>query len=160
MNKSFLAALFFICARVALATWPGVEYAEVRAYYLDPSSPGKGPIAIDGKLQPNVADREGATLNADQTKRLIAAITSQVLYSPAKCYIPRHWFVFYDHDRKPVAVVEICLECMEDVIKPHAEGFVDFPAVADLLEELKLPLGDSFTDAKTYRNRRKSWLVK
>jgi hypothetical protein len=67
--------------------------------------------------------------------------------------------VFYDQQRKPVAYVDVCLACMNGAAQPAAPGSIDYPALADLIEELKLPLGPYVPDAKTYRKERESWRI-
>lgn len=154
---SALLAFLLISANLAVAGWPDVEYTEVRAYYYHAESNGSDPILKDGKLHPTVANRDGALLTANQAKRLLAALDGKEAYVDVKCYRPHHGFICYDRDQHPVAVVEICLDCMASRINPQSKGRVDYLAIADLLEELKLPLGPAAPDAKTYRERRKDW---
>ena len=140
----------------ALAGWPEVEYAEVRAYYYQPESNGSEPILTDGNLHPSVVNKQGTPLDASQVKRLIAALDGQATFTEVKCYRPHHALIFYDRNHKPVAVAEVCLDCMRSRITPNSKGRVDYRLVADLLEELKFPLGPAASDAKIYRANREA----
>ena len=150
MNRAVLLFLFSTFTLFADEQWPGVPFAEVRAYYYQVNG-GEEPIIKDGKLHSSVVNKEGALLNATQTKRLIEARSLKVLYRRYKCYSPRHGFVFYDRDKKPVAYIEVCLECIGSDTKPSRKGYLDFPTVLDLIEELELPFGPQAGNAKAIR---------
>jgi len=98
------------------------------------------PIFKDGKLHETVINREGALLTTNQVNRLLIAVTGEhPVYDVAACFNPRHAFVFYDSDRKPVAQIELCFECLEHEAKPEgAAAYYDWPALAKLCAELKL----------------------
>src|SRR5262245_5854500 len=125
---------------MAPSNWPGADYAEVRAYYYNPEGDMYVPILEKGVLHKSLVNKGGARLTPEQVKRLLAAITGKHRdYSSAMCFEPRHAFVFYDNHHKPVGFFEMCLDCREIHVSPAGlEHPVDFPALADLISELKL----------------------
>jgi len=102
-----------------------------------------------------VINQNGAPLNAQQVKRLLKAESRR--FQPrgvAGCYIPHNAFVFYDAEKKPVAFLEICFDCLGARVIPEDPGFdPDYFALAVLCTELKLPLGFHNKTAKMVRNR-------
>lgn len=145
-------------AAVVPPSWPGRSYAEVRAYAFNLDG-GFSRILADGELNPTVVDREGVVLGEDQVRRLVAAITDDFPEHPvARCFEPRHAFVFYNKARRPVATVDVCFECLgvesSPWIRPRPR---DFPALADLCAELKLPAAPDPGFRKWFEDFRKEW---
>jgi hypothetical protein len=133
--------------------WPGVDFVEVRAYAWPIAEHEENVYVIvdDMSLRPDVLNKEGAVLSADQVKRLMLAVTGEHKEHPvASCYIPHNAFVFYNAEKKPVAFIEICFDCLGERIVPKgAARRVDLPALASLFVELKLPAG-RYGDAKSF----------
>ncbi|MCW1916285.1 hypothetical protein OJ996_22035 [Luteolibacter sp. GHJ8] len=141
------------------ATWPDVEYAEVRGYLY---FPGQGDLLGEGaedsiikglKLHPATTNPEGAKLSAEQATRLLDAIR------PAKwprqgtgCYLPHHGFVFYDQAGKIVAHVSPCLLCKNGRAEPGNKNLStwDFAALSKLVTELGLPVFKDIDEAEAY----------
>ncbi len=142
---SFVGCWLFLlltCLQVTAADWPGVNYTEVRAYYYNLKNESGAPLVEKGILAPSVTNIEGALLNAKQEKRLLTVLNGwRYASNRPGCYTPRHGFVFFDAKKKIVAFYEVCLECHLQRGEPEGLAHVtDLPAIADLLEELKLPL--------------------
>ena len=139
MKTLFSILLIAMTIAVAEAAWPEVSYTEVRGYAFNTKG-GPATIIENDKLNASVVNPEGALLTVDQTKRLIAALTEKHPDHPrARCFNPRHAFVFYDGKKHAVAVVDVCFECLEANASPRGTIFpYDFPAIADLCAELKL----------------------
>jgi hypothetical protein len=144
------------CAHAA-TPWPTVSFSEVRAYSYNVTGNGPQPIIKDGKLNATVINTDGAPLATNQVSRLLAAITGE--HTPhllAFCYNPRHAFVFYDSDKKPVAQVEICFECLQ--YGKRQEGMAlhfDWCVLADLCRELKLPNSPDANFCKEFDARKR-----
>jgi hypothetical protein len=104
-------------------SWPGIEFAEARAYAWPAKLAPEQVVQKDKTLLPGVINPEGALLSGSQVKRLQAAVTGgHRPYGIARCHIPRHAVVFYDKEKKPV----------------------------DIFAEAKLPLGN-FADAAAFK---------
>jgi len=68
----------------------------------------------------SVVNKRGEVLTAQQSARLIAAVTGTRPVQLSKmCFKPRHAFVFYDAAMKPVAWVELCIECHNAEAEPQ-----------------------------------------
>ena len=138
------------------ADWPDVKYSEVRAYYYNATSQHDCRI-LDGKgrLDASVVDKNGVVLNADQVARLLAAINGQQRIHPiTACYVPHHAFIFYNSWGRRVAVFEFCLECLKASPDPNNTGpYYNYPALAELIADLHLPLGPKFKDPAAYKRR-------
>lgn len=125
-------------------SWPGVAYQEVRAYCYDYTAEKSGSFFVEGRMHRGVMDPKGVKLSAEQTQRLVAALTvSHDKQSRTPCYKPHHAFVFYDAAGKPAAVFEMCFGCNKFVETPDGlPEYVDTPALWNLCRELGLPLGE------------------
>jgi hypothetical protein len=138
------------------ADWPEVKYAEVRAYYYNASSAHDCRI-IDqkGKLDASVANKDGILLNPAQVALLLSAINGRQRAHPiTACYVPHHAFIFYSAWGRRVAVFEFCLECLKASVEPNTTGpYYDYPALAELVADLNLPLGPKFRNPRAYRRR-------
>ena len=136
-----IATLLLGLASPALADWPAAAYTEVRAYAYNLDGHSRNPaIIVDGKLHPTVVNPAGVKLSKKQEVKLLAALNGKHSPHPvASCFIPRHAFVFYDHE-KVVASVDVCFECMATESTP--KGIIypdDLAALAELCDAMKLP---------------------
>jgi hypothetical protein len=135
-----LTALLLATAAPA-PSWPAAPYVEVRAYAYNLRGDSAPPIMNGaGVLHRSVVNRKGARLSANQVLRLLAAITGEHPDHPrAACFYPRHAFVYYDAETKPVAWLEVCFECLGGESHPDGlRGPFDMPALAELTAELRL----------------------
>jgi hypothetical protein len=129
----------------ARPSWPGAIYLEVRAYH------SREPFlrSFENGIPEQVDDKEGVLLNQDQERRLIAAVTANTKpYITADCWAPRNAFVFWDPLGKPVAEIDICFDCLQ--VQGGPSDSPDILALADLVNDLGLPLGTGF-DTKAFR---------
>jgi len=149
-----LAILILLGSTSLASPWPGVPYAEVRAYAYNPEN---GPrvkdrsghvlmyetIWHDGKLATSVINKSGTLLSATQIARLVQAITKKPSETSilTNCFDPHHAFVFYDAHRKAVAWVEVCFHCGNIQAHPSSPGELhpDMKALLKLSKQLKLP---------------------
>jgi len=144
--RTMIARICFIlmwltfCAPAA-PSWPRVSFSQVRAYSYNAKGAGSLPIIKDGRLNATVINTNGAPLATNQVRQLLAAITGEhSSHLIAYCFYPRHAFVFYDSDKRAVAQVEVCFECLEKKARPEGTAsYFDWCALADLCRELKLP---------------------
>lgn len=124
------------------------------ASFADPI-PNEWLIRPDMSFAPGVINKDGALLNAKQVSRLLKAESRR--FQPrgrAGCYLPHNAFVFYDAEKKPVAFLEICFDCIGARAIPEDPGFdPDYYALAVLCTELKLPLGFKNKTANLVRDR-------
>ena len=141
---------------VSAADWPGVKYTEVRAYFYNADSEhSRHFILPDGKLDPSASPSGGVGLNPAQVARLLAAINGPAPTHPVtSCYVPHHAFAFYNSWGRRVAVFEFCLECLKASADPNTAGpYHNYPALAELIAELKLSLGPKFRTPRDYRRK-------
>jgi hypothetical protein len=154
--RLILILLMLGSTRLAAADWPEVKYAQVRAYFYNSASEHDCRI-IDSKghLDASVIDKEGVVLNSAQVARLLAAINGrQRLHPITACYVPHHAFIFYNAWGRRVAVFEFCLECLKASVEPNTAGpYYNYPALAELVADLQLPLGPKFKNPRAYRRR-------
>ena len=133
--------------------WPGVKYAEVRAYaWFDRKDHKEEDVILkDMSLKQGVINPDGALLSEEQVKVLLKAVTGVHKDHPiAGCYEPHNAFIFYNSEKKPVAFVEVCFGCLGQRISPEgAAKRIDLPALAGIFGELKLPMGE-YADAKAF----------
>lgn len=66
-------------------------------------------------------------------------------------WAPQHAFIFYDSFGKPVAEVDVGFQCFT-VGGPFVSDYPDIVALADLVDDLGLPLGVD-RDAEAFRKR-------
>lgn len=103
---------------------------------------------------PGVINKDGALLTDEQVGRLLEAESRR--FQPrgvAGCYSPHNAFVFYDAEKKPVAFLKICFDCLGARASPEDPGFdPDYYALAMLCTELKLPSGLNSKSAKQVRD--------
>jgi len=140
----FLMSMVSLCA--GEPPWPRVPYREVRAFAWDPAKTpniDEQVIRADMSFVEGVIDKEGVVLNADQVKRLLKAETHRFADRPvAGCYMPHNAFVFYNADKKPVAFLEVCFDCLGARTNPvDANCDPDFYALAKICAELRIPFG-------------------
>src|SRR5450432_2886504 len=151
-----LALVLLTAMPACAADWPDLKYAQVRAYYYNSNSEHDCRILDPkGQLDASVTDRKGVVLNADEVARLLAAINGrQRIHPMTACYVPHHAFIFYNSWGRRVAVFEFCLECLKASADPNTAGpYYNYPALAELVAELHLPLGPKFKDPRAYRRR-------
>ena len=154
--RLILILLSFALVRPCAAEWPDVKYAQVKAYFYNGASAHDCRILDPkGHLDPSVVNKDGVVLNPDQVARLLAAINGpQRLHPITACYVPHHAFIFYNSWGRRVAVFEFCLECLKGSADPNTTGpYYNYPALAELVADLKLPLGPKFKDPAAYRRR-------
>jgi hypothetical protein len=144
-----------LCASAVPPTWPAASFSEVRAYSYNATGYKAPPIIKDGKLHATTINTNGTLLATNQVKHLLAAITGEHFEHPvAGCFKPRHAFVFYGSDKKPVAQVLLCFECMQKRATPEGTAiFCDWTSLANLCRELKLPNSPTPDFGKWLNNR-------
>lgn len=139
-------AFLLLCSLTlcSCAPWPGKRYTDVRAY-ADPTTkfPELHDIRPDGSKQfkQTITAKSGIPLTPQQVQRLIAAVTGKHPAHPhAACFYPRQAFVFFKGPRTPGAHVLVCFECLNAYGAPKGlASDMDFPALAELCAELRLP---------------------
>jgi hypothetical protein len=149
MKASLRFLLFFLLPALssfADNSWPGIPFSEVRAYAWlgDTKKEQAEAVILPGMvLGPGVINKDGLLLTPRQVKRLLAAVNGKHPRVPiAACYAPHNAFVFYNADRKPVAFVEVCFDCLNYRIEPRgASDYADLVSLASLFDAQKLPLG-------------------
>lgn len=127
--------------------WPPFEYDEVRAYHLDrPLVRSASKDAVPGPVQA----KDGIVLSEAQERALLAALNARIEpYEYLDLFAPQHAFVFFDPLGDAAGTVEVDLYTFAIV------GFYEHPdilAVAELIEDLGLPLG-SDENAEAFRRR-------
>lgn len=132
--------------------WPGVEYAEVRAYLYNPPETRRNRILSNGKLHPAVVNPEGIKLDAARVKQLLqATYHRQPDRSGSGCFLPHHGFVFYDRDGKAVADLSICFVCTRAEGRPYSETIQwDMALLAQLIRDLGLPVFKDCDEANAH----------
>jgi hypothetical protein len=122
--------------------WPGKPYATVRGYAYDfMQAPGR-PFIVGGVMHPGVIDPQGKLLSAEQSRRLLAAVTSdRGTGFRALCYYPHHAFVFFNAAGRPVGSLDVCFTCgtYEHWPKGLANRW-DLASIRGIVRELRLPL--------------------
>lgn len=160
MNRVLLLLLLSTVSLFANAPWPGVNYTEVRAFAWDPgATKSELLIRADMTFEEGVINKDGALLNAQQVKPLLAAqarrITSGLV---AGCYTPHNAFVFYNAEKKPVAFLEVCFDCLGVRPNPADDGCEpDYVALATICAELKLSFG-KHKSVEEFKKDFASWL--
>jgi hypothetical protein len=147
---AILLTAFFATSTSKMADeFQGVRFSNVRGFAWAEATEDteEGLINNDLSFKPGVINKDGALLNGDQVRRLLAAVTHEHKKHPAyKCYLPHNAFVFYDENNKPAAFVEICFDCLGRRSQPGgiAES-VDYVALVTIFSELNLPFGKDKT---------------
>lgn len=147
-SRVFFLWIIMLLSQSVFATeaWPALPFVEARAYAWPVEGTKGGLVILPGiKLREDVINKEGAVLNPDQVKRLQAALSGKhAKHALIRCYSPHNAVVFYDSGKRPVAFVEICFDCLGAGTMPKAPAeWKDFPALAKIFAELKLPIGRS-----------------
>jgi len=125
--------------------WPPAGYVEVRAYLYNLAGEHAAPILKQGKLHATVWNPTGVELSKPQittVQRAVADYHPEVHRVPADCYQPRHAFVYYDANHKPVGFVEICFSCWGYRLSPEQHREVDLDTLKKVFVELKIPVFD------------------
>ena len=125
----FLLSAAFVSAA---APWPGVQYAEVRAFAWDASVSPEELIRADMSFADGVINKDGTRLSDAQVKRLLRAEAHPLAVPRTPgCYNPHNAFVFYNARKKPVAFLEICFDCTISRTYPEdPDGDPDLVALA------------------------------
>jgi|APCry1669189241_1035207.scaffolds.fasta_scaffold95999_2 hypothetical protein len=161
MNRAILILLLLSASVFAAAPWPGVDYAEVRAFAWDPAKtpPTEELVRKDFSLVDGVINKDGVVLTAVQVQRLLRAQAHRFTDRPvAGCYTPHNAFVFYNARKRPVAFLEVCFDCLGSRTQPHdKDADPDFVALAAICAELKLPFGKQPT-VEAFR-KENAWIL-
>jgi hypothetical protein len=119
--------------------FPGVEYSYVKLYLYNTLSEeevavdkkSKDPRFVDTRTPEEKSRRVDSHIMTDgrysrskigsgvrvpddlvaSLNKLISGGTPELLEGLSKCFVPRHGFVYYDREHRPVASVSICFEC-------------------------------------------------
>ena len=158
MNRAILLLCFSTVSLFAGEQWPGVQYAEVRAYAW-PGDKGTEAVILSGMtLMPGVINKDGALLTHQQVKRLLTAVSGKhPSYSIPACHLPHNAFMFYDAAKKPVAYFEICFECFNKRSEPQGTSkYLDLVSLASIFAEHKLPMG-KYSDVPAFKKHFAEW---
>jgi hypothetical protein len=152
MKRAILLLLLTTLSGFAGESWPGLPFAEVRAYAWPDDKKNEAVILPGMTLKPGVTNKDGAVLTPGQVRQLRTAITGRhPSYAVAACFIPHKAFVFFDAAGKPVACVEVCFACRGIRAQPKgAEIWVDNIALATIFDAHKLPMGP-FPDLAAFK---------
>jgi hypothetical protein len=129
--------------------WPPVGYTQVRAYLYNLDGVDAAPILEKGKLAASVTNRKGVALTKAQiavVQKAVADFHPHTLEFVAGCYRPRHGFVYYDTDHRPVGFVEICFSCRGYRTSPPSTGPMDLETLEKLFRDLNIPVLDTSED--------------
>jgi hypothetical protein len=111
-------------------------------------------VMLPGKTpRPGAINTNGSVLTPDQTKRLLSAVTGKhQAHASAHCHRPHNAFIVYDSEKKPVAFIEVCFECLTAVVEPQrgVAPFIDLIELARIFDELKLPMG-RYPDLRSFQ---------
>jgi len=165
-NKSLRLLLISIAGLSLSATamstnWPPAGYKEVRAYIFNLDGHSGARILETNQLSDTVVNREGVRLGKLDIERLLQAavvLKPIAVARSLRCYVPRHAFVFYDDDKKPVGFVEICFECSRhrtSASDPLIWEF-DLKALRKLFTDLKISVFEKGDDYLLWRQKPKS----
>jgi hypothetical protein len=150
-----LFVLLVLASSALASSWPGVSYTEVRAYSFNRKGAPEPIDECTGRqlmyapllnchkaLGPSVINKAGAPLTSAQVRRLLDAVTrDHHEHLTARCFDPRHGFIFYDAEHKAVASIEVCFECGFARGSPDLprHSYDDMETLRKLCKELKLP---------------------
>ena len=130
----------------ASTNWPPAGYVEVRAYLYNLEGEQAAPILEQGKLNASVWNPKGVALNKKQMAKVLKAVADHYpasLAPAADCYRPRHAFIYYDSEHKPIGAIEICFSCRNYRMSWTPPGPVDFKRMKKIFLELKIPVLDN-----------------
>ena len=145
----FIVAALLASARTVGAgstSWPPTGYVEVRAYLYNLDGEPLARILKQAKLHATVWNPKGAALSKAQiatVQRAVADYHPDFHRIPAGCYYPRHAFVYYDAQQKPVGFVEICFSCWGYRTSPEHSGDLDFETLKKIFVKLNIPVFDN-----------------
>ena len=145
MRKSILIVAFVSllasCSRQPAINWPGVSYSEVRGYLYNLDGDAAVPLLQEGNLHSSIVNTNGVKLTKKQAQQLLDAIIQpHPQHGRAKCYTPRHGFVFYNEKTNPVAFVEICFECRHYRMSPASTNPMYLTAIEQVCQDAGLPV--------------------
>lgn len=139
--------------------WPGVQFAEVRAFAWPADLMTEKVVSDALELKSGGIDPAGRRLSAAQVERLLRSVRRRPLgkrIAVSGCYWPRNAFVFYDGAGRATAAFEICFDCHGIFRLPATQGDIapDFVELTKLFSELKLPFGTFESLAKAIARHR------
>lgn len=143
MKRIFLVLVMFsVISFAGEKAWPGVDFTEVKAYHWPVKMDTKSLIDKKFKLLKGVVNPKGIVLSKEQVTMLRkSAIGKHPAHPAAACYIPHNLFVFYK-DKKPVAYLEICFDCLGYRTYPESKSEnLDVLTIAKICQQLKIPFG-------------------
>lgn len=130
------------------AAWPGVEFAEVRAYAWPDSLRPDRVVSDKFELLPGTIRPAGRKLTRAQVRRVLTGLERRNpsdVYVVSGCYTPRNAFMFYNRKGQPVACLEICFDCGGSTLIPERAKnetyLLDYAAWTRVFHELGLPFG-------------------
>jgi hypothetical protein len=115
----------------------------VRAYLYNLEGVQGAPILKDGKLHATVWNPKGTALTEAQIAKVRRAVFEYhptAIQIPARCYQPRHAFVYYNSAQEVVAFIEICFSCDNYRTSTDRLGPIDFDALRKVFVELEIPV--------------------
>lgn len=102
------------------ASWPFAPWSHVKAYAFNffPARHGvQLRVLENGVWSPHI--RSEVPLDHESAQHVAALVEStKGTFETSKCPFPRHAFVFFDVDGKPVGAVDICFECDDLFVWP------------------------------------------
>jgi hypothetical protein len=119
----------------------------------------EGAAIIDhGELNGTVLSSNGVALTKSQVDSLLWSVTGpHPAYGIAKCYQPRHAFIFYSSAHSPVGFLELCFDCSQ--YRSSAQrplGPIDLQALRLLLKALKIPVFDNDKEYLALKRKQKA----
>ena len=163
MKSKLLHSLWLLFAFGALAAlgaaekpqrgWPGVAFAEVRAFAWPAELMTEQVVSDTLELKPGGIDPAGRRLSSAQVARFLRSARRKPLGKRvfvSGCYWPRNALVFYNAAGRAVAAFEICFDCHGAYRLPVARSEIapDFVELTKLFSEVKLPFGTFASLAK------------
>lgn len=126
--------------------WGFIQFAEVRAYYMnwDDELSMDYITNPDRTLNETRLPLEGVLLNMAQVETLRKAVTgNHPVVESADCIYPHHAFVFFSDTGEVVGAIDLCFLCFN--YSGHPKGYADnwdLGAIYDLLTEIGLPISN------------------
>lgn len=82
----------------------------------------------------------GERLDENELKalnRITQQDLSDLTLGLSKCFIPRHGFIYFDENHKPVASISICFECEKLVLFPNPYSDIEYSSSFSVKKALK-----------------------
>ena len=159
MKLSVILAMASIVSHSLLGgeAWPSVPYSEIRAYAWPPELDTWNVIQGDKTFYKGVLNKDGARLSDAQLRKLLSAVNGEHPEHPvAGCQIYHNAIVAFNDKKEIVAYLQISFLCLYYMSEPKKTSkYWDILALAELFDELKLPLGkyknvDEFKKSNTW----------